>query len=102
MPKKVKIYFNRYFLSYCFSITEMKLYLQPEIKKYKSMTKQIYHLSERCSYSIAADLLFLSERSAARYIKRLRSELGYGRKDYLTVRAFCEFYHIENDSRVTD
>lgn len=57
------------------------------------MAKRIYYRDAKCSYKIASDLLYMSERSGARYLRRMYKELGCKR---VSVGMFCDFYGVDN------
>ncbi len=55
---------------------------------------KVYNMEERCSYKLVSEIICRSERTAARYIRRLRKAKGYSVDKYISIREFCEFYNI--------
>ena len=57
------------------------------------MAKRIYYRDAKCSYKIASDILYMSERSGARYLHQMYKELGCKR---VSVGMFSKFYGVDN------
>lgn len=53
------------------------------------------NIRQRLTVKQAASLLLVSERTAKRYMAKLRKDKGYPKKYYLSIEEFKEFYHLD-------
>lgn len=51
-------------------------------------------LSSKCTISVAAEILYMSEETAKRRLKALRQAKGYKPYHPITVGEFLEYYNI--------
>ena len=49
----------------------------------------------RLTVKKAASLLFVSDRTAKRYMSLLRKSKGYPKNKYISIQEFKDFYHID-------
>lgn len=55
----------------------------------------ILNIRQRLTVKQAASLLLVSDRTAKRYMAKLRKSKGYPKNYYLSIQEFKDFYHLD-------